>query len=123
MFAPIPKQNFNVYIKYRTDKADVQWTDVFNTILSNHQKNRFAGNEALLLSFSNSLRYYASSVNEKSEIEKNDNSNINYIILKKIVVQYIGYKHGELPKQLEIIIGINDVERNIKHYHYYKTSD
>ncbi len=116
MFAPIPKQNFNVFVKCDNE----EWEDLFYTINSVHQKNRLAGNEALLLALSNSLRYYASSVEEKTKTETDDQSNVNYVVLRKIITNYLIHKNGTAAKHVQIIIGIKDVERNIRHYHYYK---
>lgn len=119
MFAPIPKQNFNVYVKH--DSKD--WKDIFYTVNSAHQKNRLAGNEALLLALSNSLRYYASSVEEITKSESDDASNINFVVLRKIVRNYLALENGTDVKNVEIIIGIKDVERKVKHYHHYKLND
>lgn len=109
-----------MYVRCTAGEPRNEWTDVFNAILSEHQQNRFAGHEAVLLAFSNSLRYYDFSVAEKSLIEADGDANVNYCVLKKIVTQYIRQKEVTMFQDLEMIIGIHDVERNVKHHHYYK---
>ncbi len=119
LFVPIPKQNFNIYVKY--DKTNNQWKDVFYEINSAHQKNRWGGNESLLLAFSNALRYYASSVEEKNEFSNFNNSNINFVILKKIIINYLNHVEKTDIKQLQMVIGIREAGKNKSHFHYYKT--
>lgn len=120
MFAPVPKQNFNILIKYNNKGVVGEWHDVFYETLSAHQQNRFAGYEAVQLAYSNALRYYASSVSDRSTIESDNNSNLYFVILKKIIVQKLIIENGSKPENLKIIIGIKDEEKKLTHYHYYK---
>ncbi len=119
LFVPTPKQNFNIYVKY--DKTNNQWKDVFYQLNSAHQKNRLSGNESLLLGFSNALRYYASSVEEKNEFINLNNDNINFLILKKIVINYLNQVEKTDIKQLQILLGITEAGSNKQHFHYYKS--
>lgn len=114
MFAPIPKQNYNIYVKY--EGAD--WYDVFNEIVAKHQHNRLAGYENISLALSSAVRYYASSVNNESKVEQ-DSSNINLIVIKKIIMQHIDREIGRQPKDLELIIRIKDVNGSEDNAHYY----
>ncbi len=116
MFVPIPKQNFNIYVKY----VGNDWHNVFNEIVLAHQRNRLGGYENLSLSFSNAVRYYASSVKNENSIETYKGGNVNYNVLLKIIVQYLSQKNGSRPKDLEVIIRIRNVHGSIDHSHYYK---
>ena len=119
LFVPVPKENFNVYVK----QDDQDWEDLFYNIYSANQNNRFGGNEELMLALSNSLRYYASSVSGTSGIEKDNNSNINFVVLKKIIRNYYTNKFGKTPNNLEIIIRTKDVNNGSDHSHYYKLNN
>ena len=116
LFVPVPKENFNVYVKH--DEQD--WEDLFSKVYSSHQSNRLGGHEALMLALSNSLRYYASSVSETSGLEKDDDSNINFIVLKKIIASYYMVKNGEAPKNIQVIIRIKNINNRLDYSHYYK---
>jgi len=116
LFVPVPKENFNIYVKY--DGKD--WEDFFYKVYSSNQNYRFGGDEALMLALSNSLRYYVSSVSETSAIEKDDDSNINFVVLKKIIYNYYKEKKGELPGNMEIIIRTKRINSEIDYSHYYK---
>lgn len=120
MFAPIPTQNFSIYLRYELHGERTDWHNVFYETLSNHQANRFGGNEAIQLAYSNALRFYSSSISEKSTIETDDHSNLYFFILKKIIVNKIRDEKGVVPEKVEVIIGINDKPKNFIHYHYYK---
>jgi hypothetical protein len=87
---------------------------------SAHQHNRMGGNEALLFSLSNGLRYYAASVEDKTTMEKDDGSNVNFLVLKKIIINYLTLKNKQVPKNLEVIIRIQDMGNASDHSHYYK---
>ncbi len=119
MFAPIPKQNFNIYVRHDGNK----WHDVFNEIVLAHQRNRFGGYENISLSFSNAIRYYASSVKKENSIEVYKGGNENYNVLLKIIVHYLSQKNGSRPKDLEIIIRTSDSYGGKYNSHYYKTAE
>lgn len=123
MFTPVPKQNFNVYVKFKTNDKDADWEDLFYTLNSEHRANRFKGNEAVLLALSNSLRYYATTANETNLMLSVNETNVNYAVLKKIVINYLKHRHNEDINSLQLIIGVHDLERNFDYYHYYKLND
>ena len=119
MFVPIPKQNYYVYIKY----DDTEWKDLFYDLNSMHQRNRLKGHENLMLSLGNSARYYASSVKSENAIGEDDDSNIYFNVLKKIIVQYITLNSKNKPQNLQLIIRIKDTENNSDYSHYYKVKN
>ncbi len=119
MFVPVPKQNFNIYVKY----DDSNWSDVFNEIVLAHQHNRLGGYENLALSFSSAVRYYSSSVKSENTVEVYKGGNTNYNVLAKIIAQYLLHKNGSAPKKLEIIIRIQDLYGHRYHSHYYKLNN
>lgn len=123
MFVPVPKQNFNLYVRYEHDGANTEWEDLFYTVNSAHQTNRLKGNEGLLLAVANSLRYYASSVKNESKLEKDDGTNINFEVIKNICTQYLYHRNGTEPQKLQVLIGITDVETNSRYFHYYKLNN
>jgi hypothetical protein len=116
MFAPIPKQNYNIYVRYEGH----DWHDVFNEVITAHQTNRFAGYENLSLSLSSAIRYYASSVESVNTYKVDDGSNVNLRVIEKILVKYISKKECAVPKNMETIIRIKDVDGTADHSHYYK---
>ncbi len=115
MFVPIPKQNYNIYVKY----DDGEWHDVFNEIVAKHQNNRLSGNENLSLALSSAIRYYASSVESKSMFLKDDGKNVNLNVIRKMILQYLTLNRGEAPKNLKMIIRIKEVKEKNEHSHYY----
>jgi hypothetical protein len=115
---PTPKQNFSLCVKYKTLSKSQDWTDIFYEINSAHQNNRFGGNESILLAFSNALRYYAGSVEEKSEVILDKNSNLNFLIIEKMVRAYLENKENEKITGLKISVGIHSVGSK-PHDHYY----
>lgn len=119
LFVPTPKQNFSILVKYKTGSKTQNWIDIFYQLNSKHQNNRLAGNESLMLAFSNALRYFSSSVEETNGIIENKNSNINFVVLEKIISKYLSLKEKTELQNLEIIINIKSVNSSINHSHYY----
>ncbi|HWY10543.1 MAG TPA: DUF5819 family protein [Bacteroidia bacterium] len=115
MFVPVPKQNFNIYVKYDGS----EWHDMFSEIVLAHQRNRLGGYENLALSFSSAVRYYASSVKNENNAEIYKGGNTNYDVLEKMIVQYLKLKNGSAPENLEIIIRTGDSYGDRYHSHYY----
>ena len=105
LFVPPPKENFNLFVKYRTSKKQQDWKDLFFEIDAKHQNNRLAGNEAILLSLSNALRYY-SNIPRKNFVYKDRLDDIELTILKRIIIGYINIQEKEFPQDLDIIIHI-----------------
>lgn len=115
MFAPIPKQNYNIYVRHEGH----DWYDVFNEVVMAHQNNRFGAYENISISLSSAIRYYASSVESANTYKKDDGSNVNLKVIEKILIKYISKKEGAAPKNLEVIIRIRDVNGSGDHSHYY----
>lgn len=123
LFVPTPKQNFSLCVKYKSDKGEQEWNDIFYELNSVHQSNRLAGNESVLLAFSNALRYFAGSVPDKSEIITDKNSNLNFLILEKMVRTYIEKKEKSKINDLKIIVNIRSISGNDPHSHYYSETN
>ena len=119
LFVPVPKENFNVYVKVNSGP----WEDVFQNVVMKHQSNRIAGNENLMLAFSNSLRYYVSSVSDKNQVMVDDDANVNYVVLRNIITQYYRKKSGTEPRNMEIIIVTTNSNKAKQYAHYYKTNN
>lgn len=119
LFVPIPKQNFYVYVKSKNN----HWRDLFYELNTVHQNNRLCGQENLILSLTNSLRYYASSIKTENCIAQDDNSNIYFDVLKKVIVNYLFLSAGKKPEELEIIIRIKDINDSSDYSHYYKINN
>ena len=115
MFVPVPKQNFNIYVKYEGSN----WGDVFNEVVLAHQRNRLGGYENFALSLSSAVRYYASSVKNENTFEVYKGGNVNYDVLEKIIKRHLSHKNGTEPKNLEIIIRVVNSYGNTQHSHYY----
>lgn len=115
LFVPVPKENFNVYVKYEGG----EWEDLFYKVYSYNQNNRFGGNEPIMLAFSNSLRYYASSVSETSSIEKDDDSNVNFVVLKKMITNYYKWKSNGSAKNFKVMIRIRNINGSLDYSHFY----
>ena len=116
LFVPVPKENFNVYVKIDSGK----WEDVFQKIVQDHQTNRLVGNENIMIAFSNSLRYYVSSVSDKSMIMPDDGSNINFVVLKKIIKQYYHVKANTEIRNMDVIVITRSITAGKEYAHYYK---
>jgi hypothetical protein len=121
LFVPSPKQNFNLYIRYKVSGIQKDWEDIFYELNTAHQSNRLSG-ESLLLAFSNALRYYATSVKEHDEIFSNKNADINFSVLEKMVRAYITDHEKKEIQNLEIIVSIKYIHSTNCHSHYYKPS-
>ena len=116
MFVPVPKENFYIYVK----NGEEEWRDIFGEINAKHQNNRLGGHEAIVFAMGNGLRYYAASVNSVSAIEKDDKTNVNFLVLRKVIVGYLKHKYRGVSKNIEIIIRIQDMGNRSDHSHYYK---
>lgn len=116
LFVPPPRQNFNLYVRYKTKEKRTDWSDLFAELNTRHQSNRFAG-EATLLAFSNALRYYATSAGAESRIFP-DLSDLNFSVLQRITEKYLIQKNKEPLHHLEMIVVIHD--ENGTYAHYYR---
>ncbi|MGZ3931501.1 MAG: DUF5819 family protein [Bacteroidia bacterium] len=121
LFVPPPKQNFNLYVRYRVQGQQREWRDLFAELNAAHQKNRFSG-EALLLAFSNSLRYYATSAKEQNEVFSDKTADLNFSVLEKITEAYLSHAEKSPLANLEIIVRIKYTDAGNDHSHYYKPS-
>lgn len=118
MFVPVPTQNFNVYVRMNGE----DWQDVIHDLNMKHQANRFGGNETSLLALTSALRFYSSTIEkEKSQIISDDNSNLNFEVVERIIKGYLVSKDKERLDGMEIIIRIRYVNTSVDFAHYYKS--
>lgn len=57
LFAPIPSSNYTLYVQFKNGPDSV-WKDVFAELQHKHRRNRLAGNEWVLLAFTNSIHRF-----------------------------------------------------------------
>ena len=57
LFAPIPSSNYTLYVQFKNGPNSA-WKDVFQELQYKHRQNRLAGNEWLLLAFTNSIHRF-----------------------------------------------------------------
>lgn len=117
---PTPKQNFAIYVKYKVNEKQKDWMNIFYDLNSAHQTNRLSGHESLMLAFTNSLRYYASSVEEKDELISSEQNNINYVVLNKVITNYLNHYEHQKIEQLQMVVGISSADGKKTNFHYYK---
>jgi hypothetical protein len=94
-----------------------EWQDLFAEINDMHRRNRLAGHESLLLALSNSLRFYAGS-GSKSGIQ-HDRSNINFLILERIVLRYYSHVKNSSIEKAELLISIEHTDTHQTELYYY----
>lgn len=117
MFVPVPTQNFNVYVKIKGE----EWKDIIYDINTKHQANRFGGNEATLLSLSSALRFYSSTIKEEqSKLVSDDNSNLNFEVVERIIRSYVMSENKNRPASMDIIIRVRYANTKVDFVHYYK---
>jgi hypothetical protein len=114
---PPPKENFKLFVRHRYNNVSSDWRDFFHEINTEHQRNRLAGYESLLLALSNSLRFYSGS-QYKNGIQ-NDRSNTNFKILEQIVLKYYS-SHVNFPMgDTEILICVEHTGTRKTQVYYY----
>jgi hypothetical protein len=87
LFVPPPDCNYYLYV-YNKDQSP-QVIDVFNEILTQHQKNRLKGYEPLLIALSNSIYYFEKEAEAQNFTIGKATKNENYSIMEKIAKSYL----------------------------------
>ncbi len=68
LFTPVPTCKHQVFVRYYQNNEWSHFEDIFTKEQNKHQKNRFLGNENIVLMFSNSLSYLQPFLLSKSAI-------------------------------------------------------
>ncbi len=112
LFTPVPKQNFELFA-FTNGKT----INVLGDILNNHQKNRLAGEEALLLAFTNSIHYFFANRKIESGSVLNDK---NFIIIEFSTRNYIKQKYLLNNQNIKLLLMVKDIRTNHTLYFYNK---
>lgn len=62
LFVPVPKSQHYLFIRYKNAANHTAWIDILGDCVENNQQNKWKGNEAVSLLFSNSLVYLLNKV-------------------------------------------------------------
>lgn len=62
LFVPAPKSQHYLFVRYKNKGSWTGWKDILGNCVENNRQNKFSGNEALVLLFSNSLIYFLNKV-------------------------------------------------------------
>lgn len=62
LFVPAPKSQHYLFVRYKNGDNWTKWKDILGDCVENNRQNKFRGNEAIVLLFSNSLIYVLNKV-------------------------------------------------------------
>ena len=116
---PSEQENYKLFVRYRSEDGKTEWRDLFSDLITKHQNNRFAGNEIIVQSLSNALKYYSARMERTSGI-MNDRSNVNFMVLEKIVKQYYFNKEDKNLEGLELLIIIENKNAVLAQYYPFE---
>lgn len=107
LFVPPPSINYKL-IAYTTNGE----IDIFKAILIKHRRNRFAGNEPIVLALSNSIHYF-----EKNTAVNNCNvaNDENFKIVEHFTKNYLSVDNQNL---LKLLLIVTEIKTNTIKYYY-----
>lgn len=112
LFAPVPKQNYELFV-FNNGLV----INVLGDVLQKHKKNRFSGNEGLLIAFTNSIHYFVSSTTVNSGLVINNN---NFEMLGFSVKNYLKNKTEFRNAQPNILLKVTEINTKKIRYFYNK---
>lgn len=112
LFVPPPDSNYQLLIK--DEKGG---TDILSELIVNHQSNRLAGNEALLLALTNSIHYFEKTALENNFINGKVENNYNFAIIEKTVNAYFANKKIKHPP-FKLILIVSPLNLEAKRVYY-----
>ncbi len=116
LFVPPPSCNYNLYICNKRYQS--QNIDIFNEIVTAHQKNRFSGYEPLLTALSNSIHYF-----EKEALELNFNGgkvvqNKKFLIIERFALNYLKHLQKGNLNDIKIILCVKPIDKSAPRVYY-----
>ena len=107
LFVPPPSTNYKLLVSFADNGK--QSIDIFNEILIQHQTNRFTGNSALLLAFSNSIHYFEKNTLLKNTLNGPVKNDLNFQILEQSAKKYIQSTRNITLDQLKLSLCVEDL--------------
>lgn len=118
LFVPAPKAKFNLYTRYYGKAKWNDWQDLFQTQLNKRHNNLIKGTELKVLLFSTAMSYLSGSVNKTHMVYELEPSDIEFLILKHAVKQYIvNYKCMNAAGKFEIMFVRTEGEQKTVQYY------
>lgn len=97
--------------------ANGKTINVLGNILNAHQQNRLAGNESLLLAFTNSIHYFFASTKINSGLVLQDK---NFEIIEFATNNYLKQNYSFSDNNINLLLIVKDISTNTTHYFYNK---
>jgi hypothetical protein len=107
LFVPPPSTNYKLLVSYENNGK--QSIDIFNEILIKHQTNRFAGNSALLLAFSNSIHYFEKNTRLQNSLNGPVKNDLYFQILEQSAKNYIQSTRNIKIDELKLSLCVEDL--------------
>lgn len=106
LFAPVPDSNYRLIAVC----ANGHQRDIFTELVSNHQSNRFSGNGALVLAFSNSIHYFEKNTKLQGNINGPVVNDPYFDIIEHEVKNYLHITEKTDCGHLRIILTVNRIK-------------
>ncbi len=106
LFTPAPSCNYSLYV---WSDSHPEKHDIFREILTAHRRNRFAGHEALLLAFSNSIHYFEKNCSLQQTVNGPVQGNANFDLLSHSAENYLAHTSGKSVKGIKLMLIAKDV--------------
>ncbi|MES2679971.1 MAG: DUF5819 family protein [Bacteroidota bacterium] len=115
LFAPVPDSNYQLIAVYENG---LQKKDVFTEIVNKHQDNRFAGNGALVLAFSNSIHYFEKNVLLKNKLNGPITDDPYFSIIEHEVQNYLHHSEKISDQKIKIILLVENAKTGAKRVYF-----
>jgi len=108
LFAPAPRSNYHLYVKYTVDSKTVQY-DLINHIQHQHAANRIGGYEVLSLAISNSIHSFEGSTTLKNKLNGPVKDDVTFTIVQHLANQYIMAQSQGKAKNSQLFLLVENV--------------
>lgn len=106
LFTPAPSCNYSLYVWSGTSPEK---RDIFREILTAHRSNRFAGHEASLLAFSNSIHYFEKNSVAQAAVNGPMQGDANFDLLMRAAENYSAYREEEKTSRVKLMLVAKDI--------------
>lgn len=113
LFAPPPDNNYKLYAVMEDDRVN----DVLGQIKNEHLTNLLAGNEALLLTFSNSIHFFEKEAVYKHISPDKAAETINFKIIIRSVEAYYMLQSNKQVKRIILLVSPLKTDQKPRIYH------
>lgn len=116
LFVPTPKNNYFVFVEYESGGKKIK-EEVFQSLVLQHRANRIAGNESLVIAFTNGIHFFEHTTTLREKLNGPVKDDLYFEIVRHTAENYVKHACDCEPANFRMILYIKPLDGEPRAYY------